>query len=619
MIVVFSGYNQRAVVAFLRTLEKNKVESFRIIASGDSDSILKTNYKEKVIYTRKKKKLDLEEVFYALGLIRDISKDESLFLVPSTEALNRFILQYRDDFEQMNCIIPLTDKKTYEIVSDKEKFYQICKDKEIDVPVQYGDMDIYIKPVIAKPKKYVSTDGEIYSPVFLQCEEEYNSFVKKYNKEDFDFQEILNGGISFYLLFYFSNEGEVYYCSQKNLIQQPKGKSIVAACYCDLHEKKEIVKPYIDLFQDINFHGLVMVEVRKVDNKYYMIEANPRFWGPSQLFCDMGYNFFEFMLKDYQLIDQVDGLSIDKNAVYYWSGGVHGKLFVDDNCFWHEDGMRIVKEKFKDFIENDIYKRKDAMDVYYMELLENLYMQNSKHSNYQILPSMLKNILNENNLGIKTRSERERLSYMKKHVDFSQKSILDIGGNTGFFSFELLQENARHIDYYEGNPVHAEFVQTASKVLNVEDRLTVYPQYYLFDKMEKQYDIILCLNVLHHLGDDFKDGKSKDIACKEMLISLNQLASCSDVLIFQMGFNWKGNSEECLFKDGTKEEMETFIKKGTEDYWDIIFIGIAEKKDDIIIYQEMNDKNNRRQDDLGEFLNRPLFIMKSKERKGQRI
>ena len=66
MIVVFSGYNQRAVVAFLRTLEKNKVESFRIIASGDSDSILKTNYKEKVIYTRKKKKLDLEEVFYAL-------------------------------------------------------------------------------------------------------------------------------------------------------------------------------------------------------------------------------------------------------------------------------------------------------------------------------------------------------------------------------------------------------------------------------------------------------------------------------------------------------------------------------------------------------------------------
>lgn len=79
-----------------------------------------------------------------------------------------------------------------------------------------------------------------------------------------------------------------------------------------------------------------------------------------------------------------------------------------------------------------------------------------------------------------------------------------------------------------------------------------------------------------------------------------------------MGFNWKGDSKECLFENGTKAEMEQFLKEGTKDYWNILFIGIAEKQNNDIIYQEMNKDNNKRQDDLGEFLNRPIFILKSK-------
>lgn len=34
---------------------------------------------------------------------------------------------------------------------------------------------------------------------------------------------------------------------------------------------------------------------------------------------------------------------------------------------------------------------------------------------------------------------------------FEGKSVLDIGGNSGFFTFELIEKGAKKIHYYEGN------------------------------------------------------------------------------------------------------------------------------------------------------------------------
>lgn len=58
--------------------------------------------------------------------------------------------------------------------------------------------------------------------------------------------------------------------------------------------------------------------------------------------------------------------------------------------------------------------------------------------------------------------------------------------------------------------------------------------------------------------------------------------------------------------------MKLFLEEGTKDFWDIIFVGIAERKNNAIVYNEMDIDNSMRQDDMGEFLNRPIFIMKSK-------
>lgn len=620
MIVIFSGYNQRAVIAFLRTLKKNQIESFCIIASGSSDTILRTAYRKKVIYIRKIKELDLTEILYALGLAAGCAEQKSMWIAPSTEALNRFLLQYREVFEKRGCMIPLPERKLYEQISDKEKFYRLCEEAGIAVPRKKNmaeKADGLFVPLIAKPKAYLAFDGNVYDPVFLLTEQEYRAFLTGSSMTGFDLYEFLDGGISFYLLFYFAKSGNVFCYSQKNLVQQQGGKSIIAACGADFHKKREVVEPYRNLFQKIGFQGLVMVEVRLVRDTYYMIEANPRFWGTSQLFCDIGYNFFELLLNDYGLLKKSGLSNNETDAVYFWSGGIKGSLLGHEELFWHEDGKQAVKERYEDFLRADVYKRDDTMGIYDVERLESLYMQAGRHAHYQVLPRKLEEIFPVQDIRIKSRWERERLAYMKQHIAFAGKRVLDIGGNTGYFTFELLDEGAKQVDYYEGNQAHAEFVRIAAKVLKKEDKLSVFGKYYLFGEERKTYDIILCLNVMHHLGADFYSVQSKEEAKKEMLVNINRLSVISEYLIFQMGFNWKGNPEDGLFAHGTKAEMEQFLSEGVKDYWDILFVGIAKKDQDAVVYQEMNEYNNERQDAFGEFLNRPIFIMKSKNFRGQ--
>lgn len=251
------------------------------------------------------------------------------------------------------------------------------------------------------------------------------------------------------------------------------------------------------------------------------------------------------------------------------------------------------------------------------ELVE-LYNANSKHSKYQILPDILRSFIGEESIEVHSRFERERLAYIVRNLNVKQKSILDIGGNTGFFTFEVLEEGAKHVTYYEGNKVHASFVETAVNRLNLQENVRVNADYFTFaESSSNQYDICFCLNILHHLGDDFGEPTLALQRAKQVMITyINNMALYVDTLVLQLGFNWKGDRNCCLFDKGTKGEQIEFIKNGTVDCWNIEKIGIAEKHGELVAYDDLNSCNIQRQDKLGEFLNRPIFIMRSKTIEG---
>lgn len=245
--------------------------------------------------------------------------------------------------------------------------------------------------------------------------------------------------------------------------------------------------------------------------------------------------------------------------------------------------------------------------------LKDMYSQKSKHSNYQVLSRKLSTILGNDVIDVKSRYENERLEYIKKNIDIKEKRILDIGGNSGFFTYEMIDSRAKSVHYYEGNKIHSEFVKLASKVLNIEEKIKVTNDYFDFDKfIDNKYDVVLLLNVLHHVGDDYGEMKLSKKKAKETIIKqLNSIAKISDLVVFQLGFNWKGNRDLGLFKNGTKRELIDFITEGTREYFEICKIGIAQSSTGKIQYSDLDEKNIERDDSVGEFLNRPIFIMKS--------
>ena len=244
--------------------------------------------------------------------------------------------------------------------------------------------------------------------------------------------------------------------------------------------------------------------------------------------------------------------------------------------------------------------------------LQELYHTASKHSNYQVLASQLTKYFKDEPVEVTSRHEQPRLDCILSNLNLQDRRVLDIGGNTGFFTFESLNAGASKAYYCEGNRAHANFVALAAKILGYAGRVDILNRYFAFDgtDIESQVDVCLLLNVLHHVGDDYGDSElSVDNAKKEILRSLNAMAAVADTLVFQLGFCWKGDRHKALFQNGTKKEMIEFITEGVSGIWNIESIHIPEVIDGQVVYRPLSSLNILRQDGLGEFLNRPLFIM----------
>lgn len=244
--------------------------------------------------------------------------------------------------------------------------------------------------------------------------------------------------------------------------------------------------------------------------------------------------------------------------------------------------------------------------------LEKLYANKSRHSQYQTLASNIESLIPDSKPD-EYKYEKERIAYIKKKLNLSEAKVLDIGGNTGYFTFEACNLNSERVDYYEGNIEHAKFVELASQVVSLDNIIDVHSEYFLFEKREEKWDFAFFLNVVHHLGFDFEQDVPMDVVKDRMIMHINEMSYYCKRMAFQMGFNWCGNIEKCLFENGTKSEMEEYIKEGTSDFWEIEHIGIPEMKNNVVEYYDRSEENNVRIDYLGEFLNRPLFIMKSKK------
>jgi hypothetical protein len=347
-ILIFSGYNPRAIVTFCRLATEYSLD-FDIIASSDTDEILKTDYLKNVKLVRNTKNIDID----VISEIIDLYKGQSVFILPSTEYLNRILISNKKLLNAKNTFFGLVDSDIYELVSDKIKFNELCKSYEILVPFQYESIPTQT-PFVIKPKTYFGSDNSISTPQIFFNTDDLELHLSTKNIQDFYFQEYVVGD-SVYLLFYFTKEGNYSVFSQQNYIQQLNGGSILFAKSSTYHTNK-IVDKFVKMFTDVNFHGLVMVELRKHDDTWIMIEANPRLWGPSQLILDSGMDLLDLFLLDNSLINKIKPRTFSVDTEYLWSGGITSNVHIHSGASLYNYNIKF-----------DIYNRSDTLKLFINE------------------------------------------------------------------------------------------------------------------------------------------------------------------------------------------------------------------------------------------------------------
>jgi hypothetical protein len=207
--------------------------------------------------------------------------------------------------------------------------------------------------------------------------------------------------------------------------------------------------------------------------------------------------------------------------------------------------------------------------------------------------------------------DEERAKFIFNNLNFEGLKVLDIGANIGYFTFCSVFAGASTVTSIESDEIDSKLIHLETKLLGVLDTVNVIQDSFNFSiKQKSKHDVVLCLNVLHHLGRYFdntdlslKDSKNK------MVEYLNLLSYSTKYCWFQMGFNWKGDENSPLFDNGLKSEVIDFIHTNCSDYWEVQKIAILD--DETMQYSSINPKIQRI-DKLGEFGNRPLFLLKSK-------
>ncbi len=366
--LIFSGWNHRAIIAFCRFCKKNDA-SFFIVAKDASDPILLSEYRSNVLKIRNDATLKIsffQEVWSDLS-----NKGENrIVLMPTTEYLNRFYLSNRNELENIGYVIPLCDSKLYDTISDKAEFEMLCIANHISTPVEYSEVSKENLPFVVKPRNYFFKGGVNVTekPKLIMNEVDFEK-LGDVDLNNYYCQEFV-GGEAFYLLYYFAKDGTYSIYSQINLAQQHDGLSIVAAESANYHEDTR-TEAFTQMFLKCGFHGLVMVEVRDFKGKFYMIEANPRFWGPSQLILDSGMNLFCRFAKDFGLIKIEEKVNYKPGVKYSWFGGVVETSFLKKDIAYHNNYTAddYVKNLYQ-WLQADVYKREDTMKVFENELIK---------------------------------------------------------------------------------------------------------------------------------------------------------------------------------------------------------------------------------------------------------
>jgi len=248
----------------------------------------------------------------------------------------------------------------YNLISNKESFMHLCAINGLAIPPEVEAKYKNI-PLVFKPRENIHEGTSLY-PILVFDNESLDDFKSSHDQKLYNCQKYIDGK-SFYLL-YHVKRGH-YHCEvQENLLQQSDGKSILWARR-KTGIKSAISKKYGDLLVSLKFNGLIMIEVKELNGIDYLIEANPRPWGPMQLMQNtpLIINYLRYLsgLRSSKALERC-------SYSYIWLGGIIEELLARKKLSWYTKEKLERLKIFKPMIFNDVYLRFDTIKYFFKEL-----------------------------------------------------------------------------------------------------------------------------------------------------------------------------------------------------------------------------------------------------------
>lgn len=277
------------------------------------------------------------------------------------------------------------------------------------------------------------------------------------------------------------------------------------------------------------------------------------------------------------------------------------------------------------------------------KILSELYANTSKHSSYQNVPDFVADAIDFRvEIREDWRGDRVRLDYIESVPLLSAgNNWCDFGANTGYFSLTIAHRHPeRKVLAIEANPEHISFIETVTQCFAMEN-VSVIGEPITIETLSQvpKQDVMLHLNVLHHAGADFDQGKvnGREDFLHYAVEYLRRLQECTDMLVFQLGSNlWGDKTKPIIGSNDDAAKLILFSDLLVRANWKIDHIAYAAKAGNSVIeYRAVKFGLVSALSDLptgvpatriekalhefdlgshiGEFYRRPLFICSSRK------
>jgi len=186
-----------------------------------------------------------------------------------------------------NTLNYLGDIKSYEILNDKLKLYELARKLEIKVPVKYENIESAQLPYVIKPTNLSSAKGVVFVNTVKDIPQETKF-------DQLIIQQYIEGygvGYSFYC-----NDGVIQNgYGHRRLAEYPVTGG--SSTYREGFKSDDMINISSKIVRHLNYTGFAMFEYKLTNqNEIYLIEVNPRIWGSINQGLKNGVNYFESIL-----------------------------------------------------------------------------------------------------------------------------------------------------------------------------------------------------------------------------------------------------------------------------------------------------------------------------------